>query len=225
MELNDLKSAWSKYASTDANKHRLNEADLHDMMKKRTKGLIERIDRNIKIGFAFLMVLIIFFVVDDFVLTPSLSKGLKVPGWILWIDGLNTLFTLGTFVYFSLKYYAIKRTYSQSNNLRQVLQSIIRILHSYRKLFYMALAILLLVLSVGFITGMFIGVEMAAQRNGGTIESLDQAQLVRQMITGLLMLFALVTVLFFLFRMGFRKLFGNYISKLESTLKELEEIG
>lgn len=225
MELNDLKSAWSKYASTDANKHRLNEADLHDMMKKRTKGLIERIDRNIKIGFAFLMVLIIFFVVDDFVLTPSLSKGLKVPGWILWIDGLNTLFILGTFVYFSLKYYTIKRTYSQSNNLRQVLQSIIRILHSYRKLFYMALAILLLVLSVGFITGMFIGVEMAAQRNGGTIENLDQAQLVRQMITGLLMLFALVTVLFFLFRMGFRKLFGNYISKLESTLKELEEIG
>ena len=143
----------------------------------------------------------------------------------MWIDGLNTLFILGTFVYFSLKYYTIKRTYSQSNNLRQVLQSIIRILHSYRKLFYMALAILLLVLSVGFITGMFIGVEMAAQRNGGTIENLDQAQLVRQMITGLLMLFALVTVLFFLFRMGFRKLFGNYISKLESTLKELEEIG
>lgn len=225
MELNDLKSAWSKYASTDANKHRLNEADLHDMMKKRTKGLIERIDRNIKIGFAFLMVLTLFFVVDDFVLTPSLSKGLKVPSWILWIDGLNTLFILSTFAYFSLKYYAIKRTYSQSNNLRQVLQSIIRILHSYRKLFYMALTILLLVLSVGFITGMFIGIEMAAQRNGGTIENLDQAQLVRQMITGLLMLFALIAVLFFLFRMGFRKLFGNYISKLESTLKELEEIG
>jgi len=81
------------------------------------------------------------------------------------------------------------------------------------------------VLSVGFITGMFIGIEMAAQRNGGTIENLDQAQLVRQMITGLLMLFALIAVLFFLFRMGFRKLFGNYISKLESTLKELEEIG
>ena len=46
------------------------------------------------------------------------------------------------------------------------LQSIIRILYSYRRLFYMALAILLLVLSVGFITGMFIGIEMAAQRNG-----------------------------------------------------------
>ncbi|MCW0483621.1 hypothetical protein [Gaoshiqia sediminis] len=224
MELKDLKSAWSKYASTEASRHRLNEADLHDLLKKRTKGLIERIDRNIKIGFAFLLLLTLFFVTDDFVLTPLLSDGLKVPGWILLIDGLNTLFILGTFAYFSLSYYAVKRNYSQGNDLRQVLKSIIHILNTYRKLFYLALGILLLVFSVGFITGMFFGVEIAAHRQGVAVEDLNQAQMTRQMVFGLLILLSIITGLFFLFRMGFRKLYGKYILQLEETLNELEEM-
>jgi len=224
MKLKDLRSAWSQYSSTDASRHLLDEADLTGMLKKRTLSLIERIDRNIKIGFVIFPALSLFFILDDFVLSPSISGGDQVPGWIVLIDGLSTLFVLGTFIYFSLSYSAVKKNFSQSNDLKHVLKSIIRILETYRTLFYWALGILLLVLGIAFVTGLFSGVETAASRYGVAIGDLDREQMIEQMTEGMLILIAMIGVLFFFFRWGFRKLYGNYISKLEDTLGELEEI-
>ena len=224
MKLKNLRSAWSQYSSTDASRHLLDEADLTDMLKKRTLSLIERIDRNIKIGFIIFLALSLFFILDDFVLSPSISNGDKVPGWIILIDGLSTFFILGTFIYFSLSYSAVKKGFSQSNDLKHVLKSIIRILETYRTLFYWAVGILLLVLCIAFVTGLFFGVETAASRYGVAIGDLDRKQVVEQMTEGLLVLIALISALFFFFRWGFRKLYGNYISRLGDTLHELEEI-
>ena len=226
MELIHLKSTWSKYSSAEVNRHQLNETDLHDLLSKRTKTLIERIDRNMKIGFAVLILLTLFFLIDDFLLTPflSASNDVVIPNWIVWINGIKTTFILLTFIYFGIRYHSAKRGYNQSNNLKQVLNSIIQILHTYQKLFYMALAILLLVLSISYITGMFIGIEDAAIRQGVSIKELNQDQIIKHLGGGLLLLISIIGILFFFFRWGFQKLYGKYISQLEATLQELEEV-
>ena len=224
MKLKDLQSAWSHYSDNDANRHQINETELKDMLKKRTLSLLERIDRNIKTGVIVFLALSLFFIVDDFVLSPSLPDGDKIPGWIILIDGLSMFFILSTFIYFSMSYSAVKKSYSQSNDLKHVLQSIIRILNTYRKLFYWALTVLLFVLCVSFVTGMFSGVEVAAFRQGVTIDDLDQGQLFYKIAWGILILIFMISLLFLFFRWGFRKLYGNYVSKLEETLRELEEM-
>jgi hypothetical protein len=225
MELNDLKLAWNKFSSKDATQHQLDEEAIYDMLKKRTKNLIERIDRNIKIGFGVLVLLTVFFVLDDFFLTPILAGNIEIPTWILIIDGISTLFILSTFIYFSLSYRSVKKTYSHSNDLRHVLQSIIRILNFYRILFYMALAILLFVLSVSFITGLLVGVELKAVELGASwIELGSSPQMAKTIILGVMLLLAFVTGFFILFRWGYRKLYGNYIAELKKTLQELDEI-
>lgn len=225
MELNELKVAWNKFSSKDASAHRLEEGAIYDMLKKRTKNLIERIDRNIRIGFVVLVLLTLFFVFDDFFLTPFLAGNLEIPTWILVLDGISTVFILGTFIYFSISYRAVKKAYSLSNNLRHVLQSIIRILNFYRILFYLALVILLFVLSVSFITGLVVGVELKAVELGANIVDLSSSPpMVKTIVLGIALLLAFITGFFILFRWGYRKLYGNYMAELKKTLQELDEI-
>ncbi len=226
MELNDLKSAWDKFSSDDANKHQLGEDAILEMLKKRTKNMIERIDRNIRIGFVALLLIALFFVLDNLLLTPFIAKGrgFEVPKWIFVTDVINTLFILGTFIYFSIRYSSVKKSYSQSSDLKNVLGGIIRILNSYRRIFYLALAMMLLVLGVSFVTGMFSGFELAAHNQGGEVQDLNEMQVAKTIGIGILILFAFTIGLFLLFRWGFRRLYGNYIQKLKDTLNELDEI-
>jgi len=223
MKLQDLKSAWNQYSSTDANRHQLKESDLQNMLRKRTLGLIERIDRNIRIGFVIFIVLSLFFILDDFVISPMLAGGTDIPLWILLINGISILIIVGSFIYFSVAYTRAKNDYSQSNDLKHVLRSMIHIIHTYRRLFYWALGILLLVNCINFFTGLLTGIEVAASRYRVAIEDLDHAQLFRKTAIGMVVLVILIVLLFFFFRWGFRKLYGRYVAQLEETLKELEE--
>ncbi len=223
MKLEELKSAWNQYSATDASRHQLKESDLQQMLRKRTLSLIERIDRNIRIGFVAFTLLALFFLLDDFVVSPWLSEGNKIPSWIVLIDGLSVLIVLGTFIYFSVSYSHAKKDYSHSNDLKHVLQSIIKILNSYRRLFYWGLGILLLVFGVAFVTGLMMGVEIAAFRHRIAIQDLNQGQLIRQLTEGFIILILMISLLFLFFRWGFRKLYGRYITQLQETLRELED--
>jgi hypothetical protein len=72
---------------------------------------------------------------------------------------------------------------------------------------------------------MFIGVELKANEIGSSmIDLLSSPEMVRKIGLGMVILLASVSGLFILFRWGFRKLYGNYISKLKETLQELDEI-
>ncbi|WP_339734298.1 hypothetical protein [uncultured Sunxiuqinia sp.] len=226
MELKDLKSAWNKFSSDDANKHQLGEEAIYDLLKKRTRNLIERIDRNIKIGFAVLIALSLLFVLDVFLFTPRMVGGYEpAPGWIQWMEGLGVLFIAGSFVYFWLGYRTATKDYSQSNDLAKVLRAIVRILYVYRKLFYLALGILLLIMGISFVTGLYSGVDLKAHELGATLTDVSSApEMIKTIILGMVIFLVFIAALFVFFRWGFRKLYGNYISKLKETLKELDEI-
>lgn len=223
MKLQDLKSAWTQYSSTDASRHQLKASDLQNMLRKRTMGLIGRIDRNIRVGFVIFTALSLFFILDDFVISPMLAGGTDIPGWIILINGFSVLVIVASFIYFSISYDRAKRDYSQSNNLKDVLRSMIHIIRTYRRLFYWALGILLLVNCINFFTGLLTGIEAVASRYRVAIEDLDHSQLLQKTAAGMVILVILIVLLFFFFRWGFRKLYGRYLTQLEETLNELEE--
>lgn len=224
--MKDLKSAWSKFSSDDANRHQLGEDAIYEMLKKRTRNLIERIDRNIRIGFGVLILLALFFMFDDFGGSPiQVEKDEITPVWIQLMEGIGILLIALSFIYFWLNYRSTKRHFLQSNDLSKVLQSIIRILHIYRKLFYLALTILLVFVSISFVTGLYDGLALKAKETGQDIWVLSSLpEMEHQIMIGIGSFVVFIFLLFMLFRWGFRKLYGNYIFKLKETQKELNEI-
>lgn len=226
MELNDLKSTWDRFSSAEGNRNQLKEADLHTMLSKRSRTLIDTIDRNVRYGITILIILTLYFIIDDYILGPSMAKseGISLPKWIFWLDTIKSIFILISFISFIIRYYHVKKNISHYNSLKVVLKHILRLLKTYKVLFYIALGILLITFGVNYITGMFYGIELSAYRQGVSIFDLDRTQAFRQLAMGLLLILSIVIILFFLLRWIFRRLYGRYISKLQNTLLELEEI-
>ena len=224
MELKDLKKTWDKLsAGTD-----LNENQIREMLGKRTRTLIERIDRNVKIGFGVLFVLILVLSFDDFIFSPFIAKGvsenLEIPKWLLFFGAFSSALIFTTFLYFVIKYYRVKRSCDVMCNLKESLLKIIETLSIYRRLFYLALITLLVAMGSAFVTGLYEGFLDGIEQNGASLAEIQTGQIILTIFIGVILLILPIGGIFFGLRWGFRKLYGNYIDKLKFTLKELEEI-
>lgn len=222
MELENLKKAWNKIPAEKS----LDENQLREMLGRHSKSLIDRIDRNIKIGFAILFAMILIFALDDFFFSPMIlgEDEIEVPQWLLFIGVFSNALIFTTFIYFAIKYYRIRRSCDMICNLKETLKKIIDTLRIYKTLFYLALVALLLAIGTGFVTGIFTGITDNASELGIPFAEVDSKQLLIAVVAGLAGLVVLVGSVFLFLRWGFRKLYGNYIEKLKLTLKELEEI-
>lgn len=225
MELKDLKKTWEQISTG----RELDEVQLRQMLSRRTTSLIERIDRNIKIGFMVLFVLIFIFAFDDFLLSPRLldnmTRGIQIPDWLVFMGVFSNGMILTTFVYFVIKYYRVKRSCDLDCDLRETLQKIIETLILYKRLFYLALATFMVAIGLAFISGLFEGVNANIEGQGAHFADIDKQQLLLVILVGIVVLTMLVGGVFLFLRWGFRRLYGNYIQKLKATLHELEEIG
>ncbi|MDX9882771.1 MAG: hypothetical protein RBS73_11965 [Prolixibacteraceae bacterium] len=224
MDLNELKSAWNNFSSRDATNHQLDENTLREMLKTCTKNLIDTIERNIRIGFGILFLILLFLIGGNKLFSISMPEGYAVPPWLNWLDLFNVLILGGTFVYFIIRYYSIRKNFSSISNLRGALNRMIKTLEIYKVLFNMALFILLVVSVVEFITGMYAGAAISAETQGGRFADLDSQQLFWAIIRGVTVLISLVVLVFLLFRWGFNRLYGNHLKNMKATLKELDEI-
>ena len=224
MDLEYLKKTWEKLPTNE----QLDENQLRQMLGKRTKSLIDRIDRNIKIGLVVLFVLILIFALDDFLLSPlmldSLNENISVPDWLLFLGVFSNALIFTTFIYFVIKYYKVKKTCDTVCDLKETLKKIIGTLEIYQTMFYLALATLLVAIGLGFITGMYTYFSDKVKQLGIPISEVETGGLIATILTGLVILVILVGGVFLFLRWGFRKLYGNYIQELKLTLKELEEI-
>ena len=224
MDLNDLKKTWDKLGK----EKQLDEEQLKGMLGRRTKSLLERIDRNIKIGFIVLFLLIVIFALDDFLFSPlmlqEVSENLVVPSWLLFLSVFSNALIMSTFIYFVIKYYRVKRSCDISCNLKETLLKIIDTLNIYKRLFYLALITLLLAMASGFIAGFYQGFGADLEQKGIQITEITVLQYIVVLAIGLAFLVLFVGSMFLFLRWGFRKLYGNYILKLKLTLKELQEI-
>lgn len=224
MDLNALKKTWDKLSTGKE----LNEAELQEMLKKRTTSLIERIDRNIKIGFVALLALLLLFILDDFWISPETIRehytDTPIPQWVVFIAVLGNVLICTTFIYFMIKYYLVKKRCNISCNIKNTLQKIIGTLELYQRLFYLALAAVLAGIVSAFISGMFYGLSHNAEINGMQLGEIETSQLLLVIFITLAIIILLGGGVFLFLRWGFLRLYGNYIKKLKTTLKELEEI-
>lgn len=224
MDLENLKKTWDKLPI----EKQLDENQLKQMLGKQTKSLMDRIDRNIKIGFGILFVLIVIFALDDYLLSPFLmkefDKNLDIPQWLLFLSVFSNFLIITTFIYFVISYQRVKKSCDMICNLKETLIKIIGTLRIYQTMFYLALVILLFAIGTGFVTGMYRGFLEVVKEKGMLLSEIQTDKIAIIVLIGLIILILLTGVVFFFLRWGFRKLYGNYIHKLKLTLKELQEI-
>ena len=224
MDLEILKKTWNKLPS----ENQLDEDQLRKMLGKRTKSLMDRIDRNIKIGFGILFVLITIFALDDFLLSPlmmdKLHENITIPEWLIFLGVFSNALIFTTFIYFVIKYYRVKKSCDTVCDLKESLIKIIDTLKIYQTMFYLALVALLVAIGSGFVTGMYRGFLDVVKEKGIPLAEIQTDKIVIVVLIGLLILILLTGAVFLFLRWGFRKLYGNYIQKLKLTLQELKEI-
>ena len=206
MELKDLKKTWDKLASGKE----LDESEIREMLGKRTKNHIERIDRNIRIGFVVLSLLILVFILDDFLFSPLLMEGisenLSIPAWLLFLGVFSNALILSTFIYFVIKYYRVKRSCDILCNLKETLVKIINTLKIYQRMFYLALIFISITMITGFISGMYQGTLADLESQGIAFSEISIRQLLVVVVIGLLFLLITVGGIFIFLRWGFRRL-------------------
>ena len=224
MELTDLKKTWDKLSAN----RELDENQFKAMLGKRTKNLIERIERNIGIGFILLFVFILVLALDDFILSPlmleEVSEGITIPNWLLFLGVFSNTLIFTTFIYFAIKYYRVKRSCDITCDLKDTLKKTIDTLNLYKRLFYLALISMTLTMALGFISGLYQGSFAEVENQGISFSEIQMDQLILTIAIGLFFIFIIVGGIFIFLRWGFRKLYGNYTQKLKLTLKELNEI-
>src|SRR5690606_24101819 len=100
MDLKDLKKTWNQLSSGKE----LDEEQLREMLRRRTSNLIDRIDRNVRIGFGVLFLFIVLFIFDDFIFAPrlisNLAAGVEMPQWLMFLSVFANAMIVITFVYF-----------------------------------------------------------------------------------------------------------------------------
>ncbi len=219
MELNDLKKTWDKLPTN----RELDENQLKTLLGKRSKNLIERVERNIKIGFVFLFALVLILIIDEFFISPALIEKTNqtVPNWLLFLSAFSNTLIFTTFLYFTIKYYRVKRECDLSCNLKDSLKKIIETLKLYQQLFYMALGSLTITMALGFVSGLYQESVMELEIQNAPFSEIQPGSLLLEIVIGLVFLIVAVGGIFIFLRWGFRRLYGNYYHKLKQTLKEL----
>lgn len=226
MELKDLKSAWDTYSSQEVDKHRLGKENIHELLKNRTKTLVDRIDRNIRIGMAVILVFIAYVIVDDIYLSELiLTESIKYPSWMIPMDIFSNAIIVTTYLFFVLRYFRIKRSFSPDTQLKDLLNGILNTLKTYQRLFYLAVVILLINMIVSFAAGLYQGVKYKVDSVSGGMENLATSKILIIIGVGLAILIPLIAVTFFILRWGFNRLYGRYLVRLNETLQELDESG
>jgi hypothetical protein len=225
MELKDLRKTWNRLSSGNE----LDEDQIREMLGRRTGNLIDRINRNVRIGFIVLFVLIVLFILDDFILAPMLisevQAGVAMPQWLIFLSIFSNVLIFTTFIYFVIKYYRVRKICDISCNLRETLIRIIETLRIYQRLFYLTLFIFALALALQFISGMYSGMALDMENQGIHLSEIPVGKWFMVSGIGLLVLVLTVGGIFLLMRWGFHRLYGNYINELKRTLNELNEIG
>jgi hypothetical protein len=228
MELKDLKAAWDKYSSQEVDKHRMGKEGIHELLKKRTQTMVERIDRNTRIGMGVLGLYVAYLVLDylflaDYFAQMIMHRSVEYPKWLEPIDVFSTALIITTYVFFVLRYFKTKRSFSLQLQLKPLLLGIQETLITYRRMFYMAITILFINFLISYTAGIYKGLQLQATAAGVTEISMTLKQVLIIGGFSLIIIVPVILLSFVLLRWGFNKLYGQYLSKLNDTLQELEE--
>jgi hypothetical protein len=219
MDIKDLQKAWNRMSAETSGKEDLTEEKIRELLSTRTANLMERIDKNIRWGFAILFVILTSMVIWDFFISENSEAGsgtqVSIPEWVTYLDRSINFLIFVLFFVFVIRYQQIRKKCQIVCNLRQALQKVIKVLTTYKRLFSFVLIVFLLSSATAYIAGFFKGIH---------VDSTSGVSLPVAIISGVVTLGLFTGLLFLLLRWIFRKLYGNYLSQLKETLKELDEL-
>lgn len=224
MELDSLKKTWDKLAVDKE----LDETQFKDMLRKKTRTHMDRIERNIKIGLIILLSLLVLFILDDFILSPKIAQtfGEKaiMPAWAQFLTVFSNTLIFTTFIYFVISFFRIKKGNNSTLPIRETIIDIISTLKVYKRLFYLATFTFLFTLTTVFFAGLYEGIALQAQQMGVSVAEIETRNLTVPAIILLVIFVMLLVGLFLFLRWGYNRLYGDYIIKLKATLTELNSI-
>jgi Ni,Fe-hydrogenase I cytochrome b subunit len=139
------------------------------------------------------------------------------------LDVFSDVLIVTTYLFFVIRYLKIKRNFSVDLQLKDFLVGILDTLKIYRRMFYLAIIILLINMIVSFAAGLYLGVKYSLGNIPGGMENLSLSKIILIIGIGLVFLIPLITGTFLVLRWGFNKLYGRYLVKLNETLTELDE--
>jgi hypothetical protein len=217
MELNELKKAWGKVSEAKDQSHLVNREEIVQMLRRKSSGILAKLERNVKIGFWFLGFFMLLTIADQYF--PSyIDQQLKTPMAISIIGVIVNCLLMFTFVLFVYRFHKLKIKSLASNNIKIALRKVIQLLDTFKKEFYFALMILLLAQGAGFILGFWEGISYNSVPGKLDLKTIFIAGLIIVAVMS-----TLIACIFYLFHKGFDSLYGKYRQQLIATLNELEE--
>lgn len=218
MDIRTLQNAWNALSASDNEKSDLTEEKIKQLLSKRTVTLLDRIDKNIRWSVLLVTLFIIFTYIGDLLwvrgndqFSPMIDR---LPMWLVVLNHAINFLTILLFVLLAVNYRKAIRKCDDKSDLRSVLERMIRILNVYRHFFIFALVVFMMAFAVGFLAGFYDGLNMGAEAARNWYIDM----------IAILSLLSISILLYLLLRWFFMRLYGNHLSKLNETLKELDEI-
>lgn len=229
MELDELKSAWNKFSSENEKNQQLTEDQFRIILRKRTTDISDKIRRNIRIGIGIILAWVSLEFATDFVLTPfieNLDKPYLTDELMFWsfmLDAFNYLLIFSAIIIFWIRYNKIEKEKVDASNLKSKLTSLIGVLDSYRRMFYIIMVVIILYVVVSFTSGFIMESNYQVNQMAFDFHNLKFTSWLIIIATFLGSLGVFVAVYYMLFNLFFKRLYGRYLKQLKLTLIELEE--
>lgn len=224
MNNDELKNIWQKIDFNKSEDFELTEDNIVEMLEGRTYDIFSRISKNVKIGFWILgayIVIIALSYYHAYFTTDSVMNDISGKYFLALLDVLIDGFIVVTFIYFVVKYNRIDKAAISHSNLKSTISEVIKILSTYKKLFYYGFTIGALGFVFGFIVGVQKGIEIAAEEYGAA-RAAEFPEIRIYVITFLIGL-ALIGGILFTVHFFFKKLYGKYLIQLQECQTELIE--
>lgn len=223
MELNEFKKAWQEASSDNTRKKDLDSATISDLLKRRSTGILSRLDRSVKFGIWFLLLFFIFTLVDqllpaELLFPASWKDSMEVPGWIVVLEWFVNFLLMFSILIFIVKYRRLQLQTLANQDLKGAIEKVLKLLDTFKKEFYVAVIILVSGIGLGFLSGASKGFESISIN-----ETPSTGVIVVVMLSMLALLGLLIGSIFYIFHKGFNLLFGKYRDQLIQSLNELQE--
>ncbi len=227
MKFDDLKTIWQQASQQEVESKELSSSEILSLLKKKTWGIVEKLDLNIRLGFLILFLMLGYLFVDYFVFSPFLLK--RIPLHISYYEQLELLdlfvyvIALVCFIVFWVSYRKIDTKNITVLNLKESILHIVGALNLFRKLFYLTLGLFLVCSAVDFFAGLRTGLELGLSMHGLSLARMTLSFFIFAYAFGTIVLALIVFGYYALVNWVFNRLYGQYLKKLKATLAELEE--
>jgi hypothetical protein len=223
MELNEFKQAWQKATSDNVQNKELDATKINELLRKRGKGILSRLDRNVKIGIWFLVAFFLLTLADqllpaDLFFPDNWNASLQVPRWINILEWIVNFILMLTILLFVIRYKRLQLKTLANQDLKGAIEKVLTLLDTFKKEFFLAVIILISGIGLGFLSGAHEGFESIK------LSQTPSAAAIVIVVGSLLILLGLIIgSIFYIFHKGFNLLFGKYRDQLMQSLNELQE--